>query len=241
MLKAVVTDAAEFAPAAARPGDRLGRDGALRGACEGLDQAPPCPSRGLARQLSGPRPSGRARPSGQAGHHRHRADAGLGLHRRAPADRASASPITGATTRWPCWRPSRAMRWPTRWPSCAPPSQPAWRRHRGDPRRRAEPHRRERHRRADAVLARPRQRRLLPAGRCRLLGQPHRLRQHARPVETLRPAAGHGRLAPLGHRLRRRRLPLRPRCRARPRRHRPFRCRWRRSCRRCARIRCWAG
>ena len=61
-------------------------------------------------------------------------------------------------------------------------------RHRGDPRRRPQPHRRRRRARADAVAARPRQRDLLPDARrrSRPLRRRHRLRQHAR----ARPGAG---------------------------------------------------
>ena len=57
----------------------------------------------------------------------------------------------------------------------------ARRRHRGDPRRRLQPHRRGQPARADAVAARHRQRRLLPPRRREpaLLHGLHRLRQHA--------------------------------------------------------------
>ena len=61
-------------------------------------------------------------------------------------------------------------------------------RHRSDPRRRPQSHRRGRRARPDAVAARPRQRDLLPdlRRRSRALRRRHRLRQHAGP----RPAAG---------------------------------------------------
>ena len=94
-------------------------------------------------------------------------------------------------------------------------------RHRGDPRRRLQPHRRGRLGRADVLLPRARRPRLLQAGRHRprlLLGR-HRLRQHRRRHQP-RCAAADPRLAALlGHRDARRRLPLRPDLGAGP--HRP--------------------
>ena len=54
--------------------------------------------------------------------------------------------------------------------------------HRGDPRRRLQPHRRAGPRRRDAVLARPGQPRLLPPRRARPRHRRHRLRQHPRPA-----------------------------------------------------------
>ena len=95
----------------------------------------------------------------------------------------------------------------------------ARRRHRGDPRRRLQPHRRGQRARADAVVPRPRQRQLLPAG----AGQPpplhqrHRHRQHAEPVASARAADGDGFAALLGDVVPCRRLPLRSRRHAGPR------------------------
>ena len=72
-------------------------------------------------------------------------------------------------------------------------------RHRGDPRRGLQPHRRERRTRPHAQLARPGQRQLLPAaGRTARTTKPHRLRQHARPAPAARAADGDGQPALLG-------------------------------------------
>ena len=100
--------------------------------------------------------------------------------------------------------------------------EPARRRHRGDPRRGLQPHRRGRPARADHLLPRPGRPRLLQAGAARtgpdhgrrrlrrqLLGR-HRLRQHRRLQRPARAAADPGLAALLGHRDARRRLPLRP-------------------------------
>ena len=98
------------------------------------------------------------------------------------------------------------------------------RRDRGDPRRRLQPHRRERPPRADARLPRDRQRRLLPARRRPApLRRLHRHRQHARHHAPERPAPRARLAALLGHRVPCRRLPLRPRrdARARPARLQP--------------------
>ena len=85
--------------------------------------------------------------------------------------------------------------------------------HRGDPRRRLQPHRRGQPPRADAVVQGRRQPALLPA-RARRPAPLHGLHghgQHARRARAERPAADHGLAALLGHRVPRRRLPLRPR------------------------------
>ncbi len=92
-------------------------------------------------------------------------------------------------------------------------------RHRGDPRRRLQPHRRGQPPRADAVLQGRRQRRLLPAGARRPapLHGLHRHRQLAEPGPPERPADDHGLAALLRDRVPRRRLPLRPGLGAGPR------------------------
>ena len=91
------------------------------------------------------------------------------------------------------------------------------RRHRGDPGRGLQPHRRGGRARPDAELPRARQRRLLHAGRPPPLQELLRLRQH----RQLQPPGGeavHPRLpALLGRRDARRRLPLRPGHDPRPR------------------------
>jgi hypothetical protein len=89
----------------------------------------------------------------------------------------------------------------------------ARRRHRGDPRRRLQPHRRGQPPRPDDQLPRRRQRGVLPAqprGPA-LLRRLHRHRQHARRHEPEGAPADHGLAALLGHRDARRRLPVRPR------------------------------
>ena len=91
--------------------------------------------------------------------------------------------------------------------------------HRGDPRRGLQPHRRGQPSRADAVLPRRRQRRLLPprARRPAPLHGLHGHGQHAQRDAPERAAADHGLAALLGDRLPRRRLPLRPGVRPGPR------------------------
>ena len=75
-------------------------------------------------------------------------------------------------------------------------------RHRGDPRRRLQPHGRGQPPRPDAVVQGHRQRRLLPAGRRRpaLLLRLHGHRQHAEHAPPARAAADHGLPALLGRR-----------------------------------------
>ena len=88
----------------------------------------------------------------------------------------------------------------------------ARRRHRGDPRRGLQPHRRGQPPRPDAVVQGHRQRRLLPADARRpaLLHGLHGHRQHPEHAPPARAAADHGQPALLGDRDARRRLPLRP-------------------------------
>ena len=93
------------------------------------------------------------------------------------------------------------------------------RRDRGDPRRRLQPHRRGQPPRADALVPRHRQPVVLPARRrdAALLHGLHRHGQQPQPGPPERAPADHG-LAPLlRDRVPRRRLPLRPRVRARAR------------------------
>ena len=91
--------------------------------------------------------------------------------------------------------------------------------HRGDPRRRLQPHRRGEPPRADALVQGHRQPVVLPAdaGRPALLHGLHGHRQLAQPGAPVGAAADHGLAALLGDRLPRRRLPLRPRVGARAR------------------------
>lgn len=92
-------------------------------------------------------------------------------------------------------------------------------RHRGRARRRLQPHLRRQPARADAVVARPRQRELLPARARRpaLSRRRDGLRQYAEPVASARAADGDGLAALLGDRIQHRRLSFRSRRDARPR------------------------
>ena len=94
------------------------------------------------------------------------------------------------------------------------------RRPRGDPRRGLQPHRRGQPPRAAPQLQGPRQPGLLPprARRAPLLHGLHGDRQQREPAPSVRAAAGDGLAALLGHGDARRRLPLRPRGHAGPRR-----------------------
>ena len=96
---------------------------------------------------------------------------------------------------------------------------PARGRHRGDPRRRLQPHRRGQPPGPDAVHARHRQPGVLPPrrGPAAVLHGLHRHRELAQRPPAPHAAADHGLAALLGHRDARRRLPLRPRLDARPR------------------------
>ena len=94
--------------------------------------------------------------------------------------------------------------------------------HRGDPRRRLQPHRGGRRGRADALVPRARQRHVLhPRREPRRLRRLHRLRQHARRERVDRPAPDPRQPPLLGARDARRRLPLRPRLDPRARRRGP--------------------
>ena len=92
-------------------------------------------------------------------------------------------------------------------------------RHRGDPRRGLQPHRRGQPPGPDPVVQGSRQPGLLPARRRRspLLLRHDRDRQQPQPAPPARAAADHGLAALLGHRDARGRLPVRPRLRARAR------------------------
>ena len=116
----------------------------------------------------------------------------------------------------------------------------ARRRHRGDARRRLQPHRRGQPSGPDAVVPRHRQRLLLlaEAGQSALLRRLHRLRQLGQPHPSARAADGDGFAALLGRGLPCRRLPLRSRHHAGARAER-LRPQQRRSSPRSGRIRCW--
>ena len=117
-----------------------------------------------------------------------RAAAGARLRRRPPPGRARACATTGATTRSASSRPETryARRGKVNEFKTMVKTLHA-RRHRGDPRRGLQPHRRRQPARADAVLARHRQRRPTTSPERRrpaLLRRLHRLRQHAQPAST---------------------------------------------------------
>ena len=157
------------------------------------------------------------------GARRHRGRAAAGPpHRRRVLPRSSAGcPTTGATARSATSRRTRgyaatgsARRAGARVQGHGQGAAP--RGHRGDPRRRLQPHRRGQPPRPDAVLQGRRQRELLPA-RARRPAPLHGLHGHGQLAQRRapeRPAADHGLAALLGHRVPRRRLPLRPRQRA---------------------------
>ena len=120
-----------------------------------------------------------------SGHHRDRADAGASLRQRLHADRQGAVELLGLQhdrllraggqvhQQLHPWRAGAGVQ--------VDGARAARSRHRGDPRRGLQPHRRGQPPRANAVDARDRQRRLLPAGRRRqaVLHGLHRHRQHA--------------------------------------------------------------
>jgi hypothetical protein len=124
---------------------------------------------------------------------------------------------TGATTRSASSRRTTstpaARAGAARWPSSRPWSRPARGRHRGDPRRGLQPHRRGQPPRAHAVLPRASTTRpttASPTTRQRALHRLHRHRQQPEHAAPPRAAADHGLAALLGDRDARRRLPLRP-------------------------------
>ncbi len=216
-----------------RPALRLGgrppaehaaaRDGHLRDARQGLHEARPGGARGPARHLRGARGPGGARVPQAARRDRGRAAARAPHRRRVLPRRARPDELLGLLDdrllravlglrgdRHP--RPGGA-RVQGHGQGAAP------RGHRGDPRRGLQPHRGGQPPRPDAVLQGRRQRQLLPADARRpaLLHGLHGHGQLAQPRPPERAAADHGLAALLGDRVPRRRLPLRPRERARAR------------------------
>ena len=206
---------------AARPA--LGGDGDLRAPREGLHEAAARGARGPPRHVCGARLGRRdllpARPRGDRG----RAAPRPPHRRRALPRRARPHELLGLLDD----RVPRAARGIRRHRHArragagvqghgqgAPP-----RGHRGDPRRRLQPHRRGEPPRPDARLQGHRQRCLLPArpGRRAALPGLHGDGQLAEPGQPLRPAPDHGLASLLRHGVPRRRVPLRPRVRARAR------------------------
>ena len=156
---------------AERPAPRhaLPPDGHLRGARPRADDDPPGAPRQHPRHVRRHRAPGDHRAPAPHRHHGDRADAGAPVRPGPPPRRSAACRTTGATTR----SASSRRTTPTR-PAAARPAgagvqgdgpRAARRRHRGDPRRGLQPHRRGQPDGPDAVLPRHRQPGLLPAGR----------------------------------------------------------------------------
>ncbi len=202
-----------------RPNDPMERDGHLRAARARLHPAASRGAASAARHVRRPRHRPGDRPPEAARRHHGRADAGPRLRRRPAPGRARAAQLLGLQHHR-LLRPGRALLGLGQGERVQDDGEgAALGRHRGDPRRRLQPHRRGQPARADARVPRHRQRLLLPAPRRRspLLQRLHRQRQHARHAAPARAAAHHGLAALLGDRDARRRLPLRPRRRARAR------------------------
>ena len=196
--------------AAARVGD-------LRDARARLHAAAPRGPRGAARHLRRPRLRARAQLPARPRRHRRRAAARPPHRRRVVPVRARPLQLLGLlddrllrpALRLRRHRPARpgGARVQGHGQGAAP------RGHRGDPRRRLQPHRGGQPPRPDAVLQGRRQQVVLPA-RARRPAPLHGLHghgQHAQRPAPERPAPDHGLAALLGDRVPRRRLPLRPR------------------------------
>ena len=155
--------------------------------------------------------------------HRHRADAGAPVPRRSPAAGSRSAQLLGLQHRR-LLRPALSVRGH---PQCgrrgrrvqddgAGVSRGG---HRGDPRRRLQPHRRGQPSGPDDQLPRHRQRRVLPVARRRSAAVQglHRNRQQPQCAPPAHAAADHGLAALLGAGDARRRVPLRPGVHAGPR------------------------
>ena len=192
-----------------------------------------------ARNLAGPDREDSVSPG--PGHHRGGAAAGVPVRSAGRASRPRellglpAGLVLRAAS---CLQlAARAARRPRRVPRHGQGA--ASRRHRSDPRRRLQPHRRRRGGRADPVLSRAGERRLLhPRGRSVAVRRLHRLRQHAERQPADRAPADPGQPALLGHRDARRRVPLRSGVDPVARRERASRCPIRRCSGISSRIRC---
>ena len=198
-------------------------DGDLRGARQGLHEAAPGRARGPAGNLRGARRRRRRRPPQAARGHRGRAPPRPPHRRRGLPPPEGADELLGLLVDRLLRAALRLRRDGRGRPGGARVQGhgqgPAPRRHRGDPRRGLQPHRRGQPPRADALLQGRRQQVLLPPharGRALLHGL-HGHGQLAQRGPPERAADDHGLAALLGHGVPRRRLPLRPRQRARPR------------------------
>ena len=192
------------------------RDGHLRGPRQGAHPAAPGGPRGAPRDLRRPGAPGRHRAPAEDRRHGDRADAGPPVHPGLHAAREGAAQLLGLQHAG-VLRAPLGVRRERRGPS-GPGVQghgqgDARRGHRGDPRRRLQPHRGGQPPRPDAELQGHRQRGVLPArrGRPALLHGLHGHRQQPQRAPAALPAADHGLAALLGDRDARRRLPVRPR------------------------------
>ena len=143
----------------------------LRGARQGPDPAAPRRPRGAARHVRRPRAPGRHRAPHQAGRHRDRADAGAPVRAGQHAAREGPAQLLGLQHPR-LLRPARRLRRERRARPAGAGVQvdgegDARRRHRGDPRRGLQPHRRGQPPRPDAELQGHRQRGVLPPRRGR--------------------------------------------------------------------------
>ena len=205
------------------PAHAVEPDGHLRGARQGLHEAAPRGPRGPARHVRRPGlRAGDALPQGPR-RDRRRAAADPPHRRRELPRRAGADELLGLQLdRLP--RAARRLRRDRRHRRADPRVQghgqgPAPRGHRGDPRRGLQPHRRGQPPGPDAQLQGRRQQVLLPPRprRRALLHGLHGHRQLAQRRPPEHAAAHHGLAALLGHRVPRRRVPLRPGQRPGPR------------------------
>ena len=169
-------------PPARRP---LQRELHLRGPRQGADPAASRRPRGAARHVRRARAPGGHGPPAEARRHRDRADAGAPVHPGQHAARQGPAQLLGLQHP----RVLRAARRLRRHRRARPAGAgvqvdgqgDARRRHRGDPRRRLQPHRGGQPPRPDAELQGHRQRGVLPArrGRPAVLHGLHRHREHA--------------------------------------------------------------
>ena len=205
-----------------------GRHRGLRGARAQPHHAAPRGARAPAGHVCRPVPPVRHRPPQGAGRHCGGAAARAGVRLRAGGGPARPDQLLGLQHPR-VLRPALEVRLRDR-PAGRPRrvqghgAAAPRRGHRGDPRRGLQPHRRAvgAHRRVPLV-ARAGQPRLLPARRARPGHRRHRLRQHPRPAPRDGLQDGARLAAVLGERVPRRRLPVRPRGRARTRTERRLR------------------
>ena len=205
------------------PPHPVARDDRLRDPRQGPHHAPPRRARGAARHLLGPGQPPVIEHLKQPRRHRGRAHAGAPVHPRPPAARARPAQLLGlqldrlprAAQRLRQLRPAG----PAGAGVQADGEDPARRRHRGDPRRRLQPHRRGQRPGPDAVASRASTTRPTTGSTRRPapLRRLHRHRQQPEHAPPARAAADHGQPALLGERDARRRLPLRPGRHPRPR------------------------